>query len=465
MIRAVAALALVVAAVACYTPVVAHQRFAMDDFKAFYCAGRVLLAHENPYDATPIASCEAMPAKPPLFVAQPGFVLPAPLPGYAVALFAALAWMPFEPAVVVWLLLSIVATIASVFLLSRLGVGDAWIVLVALAVILVAISLPVGELPPLALLGIALAAWGVQRQRPALLACGVALAMLEPQAGIAVAIAALALWNRSAIAAGVALGALAVISLLALGTHENIAYLRDVLPAHVRAELPAYFQYSLSWALAGLGVPAGVALLAGRLWWIAMLIVTFLFARTAYARAHPECAILAGPAFALVGGPFLHLDHVALAVPAALWLASRRGSVPNVAAVLSLALPLFQVFLATATLALLPFIAFWLGADYGRSLRNGLIATAGAIAVTFAVGEALLRTGFGFTRAIVPVQSAAIAQAPWTQFVASHYVMSTWAIWLMKAPIWFGLVATAAGLIAISRGAKDSTGEALGPSV
>ncbi len=462
-VRAAAALAIVVAALGCWAPIVVHGRFAMDDFKAFYCSGRVLLARVVWVGALPMARCEASPAPAPLFVARRGFVLPAPLPGYAIAAFATLAWLPFGTAAALWIVAMFLATAAAVLLLERLGVGERWSILVALGVVLVTISWSVGELPPFALLGIALAATGARDRRPALVGAGVALSMLEPQVGIAVAVAAAGLSLRYAIASGAALAVLAVVSVSALGVVENIAYVREILPAHMLSELPAYFQYGLPWALDRLGVSAGPALLAGRLFWIAMLGVAFWFSRTALPREKPEAALLAAPVFALAGSPFLHLDHIALAVPGALWLAWQRPSWLRTAAVVALALPLFQVFLARGTLVLVPIVALWLGTVYGRSLFHGLVTALGAIAVSALAAVAFLVTGFGFSTTPMFGLPSTIAQTPWASFVATHYVLSSWGVWFAKSPIWFGILATAAGFAALGatvRSAVRSGGRA-----
>jgi hypothetical protein len=457
--RAAAAMAIVIAALCCWAPTVVHGRFALDDFKAFYCAGRVLLAHADPYDALPMARCEASPAPAPLFVARPGFVLPAPLPGYAIVGFAAIAWLPFGVAAALWIVALFASTAAAILLLERLRTGDRWSILVALGVVLVTISWSVGELPPFALLGIALAATGARERSPGLVGVGIVFAMLEPQVGVAIAIAAAALSMRYAIAAGAALAVLAIVSFLALGISENVAYVRDVLPAHMLSELPAYFQYGLPWVLDRLGVSAGPSLLAGRIFWLAMLGVTFWFSRTALPRERPEAALLAAPVFALAGSPFLHLDHVALALPGALWLGWQRSSWVRTAAIVALALPLFAVFLARGTLVLVPIVALWLGTVYGRSLFHGVVTALGATAVTAIAAVTFLATGFGFSTTSVVGLPATIAQTPWAAFVATHYVLSSWGVWLAKAPIWFGIGATAVGFAALGATVRRTVGD------
>lgn len=463
MKHALVAVALIAVAIGFYAPAFSNNGgWAMDDFKTFYCSGRVVLERENPYDASPLAACESQPAPRPIFVAKPGFVLPAPLPGYAIALFTLLAMLPFMAALFVWLAFLTAATIASAILLARLTNANAWDVAAAYSIALVTISFVVGELVPLALFGAVLAAWAVSDRRRlrwayALAALGVALSFCEPQVGAAVAIAcALRSW-RFAAASVCVVAALAAISILVVGVGENLSYVRDVLPAHVFAELPAYFQYSFSWALDRVGVAAGPALLAGRVQWIAMLVLTAFFARSRVAAEHPEIAVLAAPAFAVTGGPFLHLDHVALALPAAIWLAARsaRPSWLNVAAVVTLAVPLLHLLILVRWLPMALVLAFilvacgWLGFVFGRSATAGLVSALAAAIVVAIVTASLVAGGFGFA-STEPASSVAssMPQASWAHFVAAHYVMTAWPIWLVKAPTWFGLVATAGMLLA-----------------
>ncbi len=467
--HALVAIAIVVLALVLYVPAFSNGHgWAMDDFKTFYCSGRVLLEGENPYDTIPLAACESQPAPRPIFVARPGFVLPAPLPGYAIAGFAIVALVPFLPAVFLWICALLAATLASITLLSRLTSANVWAIAAAFSTALVAISFAVGELVPICLLGIVLTAWAVYRTPPtraalALAGCGVALAFAEPQVGAAVAIAcALVSW-RFAISTGVAIAALTIISLAVLGIAGNVAYVRDVLPAHVLSELPAYFQYSLSWLLNRLGMPAGLALSIGQLQWITMLVATGLFARAQLARAHPEIAVLAAPAFAVTGGPFLHLDHVALALPAAIWLAasSPKPSAWQTAAIIALAVPLLQLLLLLrwipldVILAFIVVVAAWLGFAFGRSLRACVYSASAATLFVAAVAVSLVVGGFGFvTPATAQALPSAMPQASWAHFVATHYVMTAWPVWLVKAPTWFGIAATASGLIVAAYTAK-----------
>lgn len=445
-IRPPAAIVLIALALWFSTLTVVHGRFLMGDFKAFYCSARVLLQHEDPYAAGPIGRCESTPAPAPLFVTQPGQVLPAPLPGYAIAGFTPLALLPFAVAVWIWIAILSATTIAAIVLLSRLGVGNPWTIAVAFSLITIALCFPVGEMPPIALFGIVLAAWGAARNRTVAVGIGIALTFCEPQIGTATALAAIALGRRFALPAIVVVVTLGIVSVVAVGISGNLEYVRVVLPAHLLSELPSVLQYSLSWVLNRLGVASAPALLIGRLSWIVMLGVTVWFASLRFARAQPAFALLAAPAFAVVGGPFLHLDHIALAIPAALWLAStpRSPSWIRTASVVALSIPLLRIFAITPTLALLPFFAAWLGSAYGGGAIAGLRTALVAVLVTAGIAIACIATGNGLIDlSHTQTLPASLPQASWAHYIDTHFVYTAWTVWLVKAPTWFGVLATA----------------------
>lgn len=419
----------------------------MGDFKAFYCSGYVLAHGGDPYLAAPLARCESMREPNPLFFTTKGEVLPAPLPGYAVAAFVPLSLLPFPLAALVWLTLLAAATFGAIVLLAQIRVASVELLAVTLALILVGVCFPVGELPPIALFGIALAAWSASRGRPWPAAIGIALTFFEPQVGAAMLVAALALGRRFALAALVGACALGVASLLAVGVADTIQYLQVIVPAHLASELPSVLQYSLSAVLYQLGVAPAVATLGGRLSWLVMLGVAYVFARSKPAHARPELAFLAAPAFVAVGGQFLHLDHIALAVPAALWIASNTAlrSWLRIAVVSALSLPVLYIFSIFELTLLVPLIAAWIGGSLSRRPIDALRTIAVVVAVMLVLGALAAASGTGAMHSAPPVPLPAdIAQASWARYIAQQHVMTGWSVWLVKAPIWAGIVATAA---------------------
>ncbi|MDQ2872718.1 MAG: hypothetical protein M3R35_06285 [Candidatus Eremiobacteraeota bacterium] len=440
-----AALAIVFASLAVQIVHSGSERTLMGDYRAFYCAARVAMHRENPYASAPLHACEAKPVPPPLFQAKRNEVLPAPLPGYAVAAFMPFALLPFAFSAAVWAIVSCAAFGMAIRYLWRLKLGSIPLLLAAFALPLAATSLPVGELPPIALAGIALLAWAMTNGRPAAVVAGLALAMCEPQIGIAAAAATIVLSRRFALVTLLTLGGLALISLLTLGAAENVQYVRAVLPEHVLAELPRASQFSLSWIFDRAGASATVAIGAGRLQYVCGIALAALIARTKAARETPALGIFAAAALAVTGGPFVHLDHIALAMPALLLLALRARAERSlvIAACVALAVPLLFLVSTPATLIVVPFIVAWLVAalSEGRdaALRASAIGTL-TIAIVLAV---VARYGTGLHASAIHAGAAAASET-WGAYIRRSDVMDGWAIWLLKIPTWFALLTAAA---------------------
>ena len=98
--------------------------FVLGDFKAFYCAGSVVAHHQDPYVAQPLGTCEATRNLPWMKSHMPTGALPAPLPGYEIALFIPFALLPLPIASAVWFLVSAAALIVGIVLLARAGVAS-----------------------------------------------------------------------------------------------------------------------------------------------------------------------------------------------------------------------------------------------------------------------------------------------------------------------------------------------------
>jgi hypothetical protein len=391
------------------------------DFRAFYCAGELARQHAFSYDPSALAPCESRPA--PGFFTARDVSVPAPLPGYLVLAFIPLSLLPFPVAAVAWGLSLITASIAAIGVLSRLQWVrfDAGIAL--LAIPLGAVVLPPGELPAIALLGIALVIYGCRRDDTAARVAGLLLTFAEPQ--IAFGVAAVLLGRRGAWReiAGV-LAALALLTLAAIGPAESLAYVRDVLPAHVASEVMRAQQYTLSWALAELGLATSIALWIGRIVYALALAFAVVLGRRTLGSGE-ACA--AGAALALLAGPFVHLDHLLCALPAAFAVASVMPAA-GVTAALLLALPLPVIFSEPLLVLAVPLVTFW----YSRNAYAALGATCAA--ALFAAISA--HTGFTF-------QGNHGAVNGWATYVANNNVATGSLIWIVKAPVWIGVAATA----------------------
>jgi hypothetical protein len=313
------------------------------DFVAFYCAGKVAAERLDPYRAEPLRSCERAAFAESQVPMVRGLVVPAPLPGYDLALLAPLGRLPFRPAALVWAYGIFACVAATVWLLGRLtGLRPAYAFAALAGSDLYASFVP-GQLVAFEVCALAACGFMVARDRPrAAAACACAM-LVEPHLGLPVVLA-LALWlprARLVLLAGTV--AAAVLSLAFLGVAQNVEYVARVLPSQAATEgLEFTRQYGLSAALHALGLSARAALAAGTASYLGMLIIGTLAARRA-ARAFAAPALLAFvPAAAvLVGGAYAHIAEMCVAIPLALVLCARvsRARGWAVAATVCLAIP------------------------------------------------------------------------------------------------------------------------------
>lgn len=315
---AFAAVSLVLAVVAfalAHRGLVGHQ-----SFKAFYCAGAAVRERLDPYRVEPLRSCERSFETSPM---PSGYVEPAPQPGYVLAGFALLSSLPARLAAELFALALVGASIVSALALGRLIRAPSYAVLLALAP-LTLLNVAYGEIPPLALVAICVAAYLLHAERPAAAGVAVSLALVQPNVGLP-AVLALLIFAPGTRIAIVATGAgLAVLSAIALGAGPNVEYFTRVLPLLANAEIVASDQYSLSRLLYVLGTPAGAALLAGKIWFaFAAIAGIFAAGRLARTRGKVDLLPLLPPAAVTLFGIYLHDIQILIAVPAVLILAAR----------------------------------------------------------------------------------------------------------------------------------------------
>ncbi|MBV9027828.1 MAG: DUF2029 domain-containing protein, partial [Candidatus Eremiobacteraeota bacterium] len=288
----------------------------------------------------------------------------------------------------------------------------------------------------------------------ALVGCGVALrrgqhvlagalaavTLVEPHLGLPVWIATLVWRPRSRVAALISAAALLGVGLAVAGPTAFAEYLSRVLPAQAAAEHSYVYQYSLTYLLATLGVPQSWALLLGDLSYAATLAIgVWASARVALALRRPEMIAFVPGACSVIGGPYVHMVDLAVAIPAALVLAVVLPARTNLAAALALALlavpwipawitkKLFLAVLGVVTLLL------WRLRVAAAPLAMGV----GAIALVLYALEL-------FPPAPLAGQTAGrfapsdLAQSAWAAYVAQLGHPS--ALWLVvKIPTWIGL--------------------------
>jgi len=326
------------------------------DFRPFYCGGRILAEGRDPYLVEPMRSCQREVLAAAGLRLNEAHVLPAPLPPYALAPFALLARLPFATASVVWLALCIFSLgIAIVVTRALCGLSPT---VVALALFFSAgfASLVLGQLVPVALAGLLLAALCARRGDGAGAAAAASVGALEPHLALPVWLGLFLFVPRARLPLAVAGSLLAGLS-LTFGAVRNVEFLTSVLPGHARSEaynFPA--QYSLTALLVAAHVSLRAALLLGSLSYVAMLgLGLALGTHLAKRFDDPAFFIVTPLATVLIGGPFLHVHQMAAAVPLGLMLLGRlqRPSLAFaavVAAVCALAVPWESV-------AEMPFVA------------------------------------------------------------------------------------------------------------
>lgn len=296
-----------------------------NDFPAFYCAGTALNAHADPYALEPLRSCEhALPHGSDLPVQ---YVTPAPLPPYALDVFALLAQLPYHFAARLWFAILAAACVWLALTLARVTGVPSGAVAAALLLSTALGSATVGQIPPLAALFIALCGAALLRGDDALAALFAAASTIEPHVGLPLA---LSIFFFRPGARGWLLGfgcAALGLSVLAVTPHIALSYLTSVLPEHARAELVAGDQFSLSHLLARLGVPERTALLGGTLSYIVFVGLGLLTASAAARRLDVAALAYLPPAIALFAGTFVHEIQLVAALPAA-FLSIARGTPP-----------------------------------------------------------------------------------------------------------------------------------------
>lgn len=415
----------------------------MGDFRAFYCAGELAREGTFDYSLDRIAPCESREVPGGYFAATPSLVVPAPLPGYAIAPFAASSLLDYAPATVVWWLVLLAATVLAAWVVALLGWARFDVALVAFAFPAAIVSMPLGELPPIALAGIALCALGMQRDAVWLRISGFVLAATQPQMAVALAIAMVSArpktWREVAAVALI----LGVASVATIGLAQNVAYVRDFLPAHVASEILRVQQYTVSWVFAELGAPLGVAAWIGRVVYVIALACAAVVSRRVARAGEFAGAIAVAIAIALLGGPFVHLDHLLCALPAALWLASRK-SVSGIVAAVLLALPVTSIFANPFLVFAVAIFTFWIASSYGISRRRSAYAALGAMAIAVALAVLSVRFGFAFRSAAHDSGNA------WATYVATHNVVGGVLVWIVKAPLWIALIVLVAAAWRIS---------------
>jgi hypothetical protein len=318
------------------------------------------------------------------------------------------------------------------------------------------VGLALGQIAPVAIACIAVAMRLLEDGSDAAAGWVAALAMLEPHVGLPGCVA-LFLWNPRARLSLV--GGAAVLALVSFGFGQSSwhEYFAAVLPAHAAAEIANVKQLSLTYVAHRLGAGDASALRLGDLCYLATCALGIALApRVARTAGAPGLIVAIPAAFAVVGGPFVHIAQIGVALPAALLLYARNEAARPVLrwAIAALALPfvqlgslgwLFPMFAAIACVTLLvalempPLVAAGAGA---AALALPLIAW--SLIVTHIPSPA--------PTLVAHYDPGALAENSWAWYVRLVGTSDPLAYDLAKLPTWAGLCALVWSGFATARG-------------
>lgn len=419
------------------------------DFHAFYCGGAAMLHGRNPYHAHAIAACESQPHGLGLLHTKAGVTAPVPFPGYVFVLFAPFALLPYVPAALLWLLLTLACTLLAIRALAQLTGIPAWVSAATVTVAYTIAVLGLGEVAPIALAALCVCALALRARRPWAAAAALCVAAILPHVALGAFVAVL-LFERSMRIPVFACGAmLVVLDAMAGGPAMAVEYFARVLPAHAYSEIGYIAQYGLTWALHALRTPDRAAVELGNISYALACIAGITVA--AKLRAHWNDAawlVLLPPAFAVTGGPFMHYSEITLALPALflLWKSSRGGvRAAAGAGIVLLCVPWQwvvgepQLAIPAGILAATAVATYLFGTDGALRVAFGTVVFYGLIfAVALFFGPQVEHGG-------AYAGSATLAQSSWTAFIRGQGASGGAIWWLVKAPTWIGLLLLAAG--------------------
>ena len=424
------------------------------DFRAFWCAGSAVAHGADPYRTAALSPCERPAAPWGLYAAPAGVVVPAPLPPYALALFAAFSLVSFPAAAILWFAVLAACLAAAGLLLQRtLRVTPAVTALMLLLPVAV-LWLPFGEVTPLALLGAALAARGLQTERAPLAVAGLILLAFEPHLAAGAWLCVLLFAGRMRLWVAAA-GALLLAACIAVNPGALLEYAGTVLPLHALAEVPRPAQYSATWLLDALGVPTPIALRAGAATYVLMLAGGVAVAARLHRRWNDAAVLIFAPlAAAVVGGTFVHASQIALALPFAAMLAARERGRAAVVAALScavLAVPWSasggRQTIVLAGIGICAGLVLVLTQNRALALRALLASIAFAALLALADHASAARTAVHSRTFPAAAQAQRYASAAWGRYIWSEQSAATPADWLGKLPAWFALLVLAGAAV------------------
>ncbi len=439
------------------------------DFRAFYCAGAAAREHKDPYRTQPLQRCEIENTDRYFTRFSRSVALPAPLPGYDIALFQPLSLLPFSVAEALWDCLIGLLVATALFALTGFTGLRGLTVFAAIWLSLAFPALEFGELIAIAVAGICIAALYAQRGDWKIAGAGAVLALVEPHLGLPVWLA-LFVWKpqaRPALLTGAAV--LIVLSLVTLGYAQNLEYFATILPLHALSELGSDAQLSSSVVFHYLGAPDGLAIRLGSLWYALMVLIAIALAGVFARRAADGAFLVALPAaLGILGGSFIHVTDMAAGLPLATLAYARVPRYRNAigAGIILLALPWWHLALMIGQhqfgfAAMAAVVAAYLAWDlFGESVSAALrwfTATSIFLVTVSAWYVASAHALQGATQMPAIKIDPAYPEATWAWANAKFISTGSLASWLLRIPSWLGLsIVIAASCALLYRARIDS---------
>ncbi len=424
-----------------------HLHGRLLDFRAFYCAGQVQLSGVDPYREHPLRECEERVSAPGLSAEHFGTSVPAPFPGFVLALFAMLALVPFAWSLVIWESAACLALGLAVVLVARTTRTSLTASAIGLGFPAVVVALQLGQVTPFILLAVAGSASLLGSGRPRLAAVASLGALLDPHVGLALyaGIFVGVPRARGVLLAGAA--ALAALGLFVSGPAREWEYLHAVIPAHALANLTDAAQFSTSNFAFEAGAPVSLALILGSLWYAGAIIAGVCVALRLRTRLGIAAVAYVPTAFAVFGGTHTHIWQLAIAVPAFMLLHSAAGARRDVCAVVTF-------IAAMPWLALAPFpwlfaIPTALAVLFAREMgcgRQGIRLAAGTLSALLVIMTAILRTPLR-KLADVNVPGNPLAEVPWQIAVVARNVPADAWHFIARAPTAIAFALLLAGFV------------------
>jgi hypothetical protein len=404
------------------------------DFKSFYCAGEAVLQHADPYRVEPLRACtHRVVSWEPTWL-----VVPAPLPGYSLAFFAALATLPFQTASLAYEALLVAGVLIGALALARL---TGWSPLLTLLVLIPTdgfLNVSYGGFMPIVVAALCVGALALERGAMTVVAICLGIAMLEPHVALPAFLAVLIGVPRARVATCAVAAVLVAISIAAVGVSINVEYFRTELPLVALGEVAANDQYSLTRVLAAIGMSPARAVSIGSASFLFMLAVGVTLGLRLAKRRRLAYLLLLPPAAGMLGGSYIHDVQLVAEIPLALLIASDVPALRgwSLGAALLLLLPAlshrFAAFPAPAIFVLAAMVSllelFKTTAEPAWRKKTALLAQ---IVVVAAVGLSIVQGVHANSRIAQPIAAHAVAEPV---ISASEFAPQVWGDYLTSIP-------------------------------